>query len=238
MGTEILKNKKIWFDGLSLSGASKAFALNYGADAEEVTTFDDDTHIHKGGLLTVAASITGFFDADPYDAKIYTEMGTAGKILTWANGTAAGSTAYTFKSMLGSYSPGAQVGNMLEFNLDAASAGKLIRGSIAENQTGVDTTGDGTGVQLGSISASQKLYVACHVLNAAGTSPTMDLIIESDDNASFTSATTRATFTQFDAIGGEWKEVSGAIADDYWRASWTIGGTDPDFDFVIVWAIQ
>ena len=53
------------------------------------------------------------------------------------------------------------------------------------------------------------------------------LTIESDDNGSFTSATTRATIGPLTATGGTWvTRVAGAITDDYYRFNVTaITGT-------------
>ena len=62
-------------------------------------------------------------------------------------------------------------------------------------------------------------------MHATTSSPTLDVIIESDDNGSFSSATTRITHTQATAATSEFLSVAGAVTDDYWRASWTFGGT-------------
>jgi hypothetical protein len=58
------------------------------------------------------------------------------------------------------------------------------------------------------------------------------VLLESDDNGSFTGATTRHTFAQNTAISSEWASVAGAVTDDYWRISWTVGGGSPDFTVV------
>lgn len=51
-------------------------------------------------------------------------------------------------------------------------------------------------------------------------------ILESDDNGSFTSATTRATSSTFSSADDLWvAPVPGPITDDYWRVRYTITGT-------------
>jgi hypothetical protein len=56
----------------------------------------------------------------------------------------------------------------------------------------------------------------------------MTLRVESDDNAGFTSATTRLTLTAMTARGGQWASLVGPVATDtYWRAAWTVSGTSP-----------
>jgi hypothetical protein len=73
----------------------------------------------------------------------------------------------------------------------------------------------GTGYQLGAVAATQYLYGALHIFTA-GT--TITVVLESDDNAGFSSATTRATLGPLTTTGGTWAtRVAGAITDDYYR---------------------
>jgi hypothetical protein len=66
------------------------------------------------------------------------------------------------------------------------------------------------------VGATQFLYGALHLFGSAAT--TITVVLESDDNVNFTSATTRITFGPLTAVGGTWgARVSGAIADDYYR---------------------
>ena len=75
---------------------------------------------------------------------------------------------------------------------------------------------------------------ALHVLSVAGTStPTLTVIVQSDDNAGFTTPTTRISFTAATAVGAQWGSVAGALTDDYWRISYTISGTNPVFAFAV-----
>ena len=108
----------------------------------------------------------------------------------------------------------------------------------------VDTTETMTAAAFGAatltggvdwLTTSHYLYAALHVISRSGTSPTIDVLIQSDDNAAFSSPTTRVTFTQQSAIGSEWgTRLVGPITDDYWRASWTIGGSNtPTFGIVV-----
>jgi len=76
------------------------------------------------------------------------------------------------------------------------------------------------------------------VIAASGTTPTLDVTIESDDAEGMASATTRLTFTQATATTSEWQELAGAVTDDWWRAAWTIGGGSPSFTAVVVVGIR
>ena len=52
---------------------------------------------------------------------------------------------------------------------------------------------------------------------------------ESDDAEGFPSTAVQITFTGATNITSEWKDVAGAITDDWWRAAWTFTGTSAKF---------
>ncbi len=93
-------------------------------------------------------------------------------------------------------------------------------------------TGSGLARQLGALSATRALYVGLHVLSAAGTTPSVTVVVESDDAVGMASPTTRATFTAATAAGGQTVQIPGPVTDDWWRVRWTISGTTPSFLFV------
>ena len=54
---------------------------------------------------------------------------------------------------------------------------------------------------------------------------TLDVIVESDDNAGFTTPTTRITFTQVTTTPISYlSSLAGSVTDTYWRMKWTISG--------------
>ena len=122
------------------------------------------------------------------------------------------------------------IGEVTPFTVSKSnSTDKVVRGTI-NIDSDITATGASTGIQLGAVAANENIYAAIHCTGVSGTStPTITFVLESDDNASFTSATTRATFTSITAIASEIKKVSGAISDDYFRLSYTVSGTTPSF---------
>ena len=62
------------------------------------------------------------------------------------------------------------------------------------------------------------------------------MTVQSDDNAGFTSATTRITFTQISGgtESAENKKADGASTDDYWRVVWTIAGDGSESFTILV----
>ena len=84
------------------------------------------------------------------------------------------------------------------------------------------------------MAAGKYLYAILHVLAVEGTNPTLDLIVQSDDASGFASAVSRITFTQKTAIGAQFASLVGPITDTYFRASYTIGGTNtPKFTIAL-----
>lgn len=235
MATGIYQNQEIWFDGYRLTTRLNSVALDYSAEAQDDTTFGDDTRSMKGGLKVVTAQIEGFYDANPYDSALFSNVGVVDKPLSIAASSTEGVVAYTFNQMLGDYAPlKNSVGEMIGFSAGGKATGNLVRGTLMLNQTALAATGSGTARQLGAVGATQRLYAALHVYSVSGTSPTLDVIVESDNGVGMSSPITRITFSQMNAIGSQFTSVAGAITDDYFRIGYTLGGTTPSFSAVVV----
>lgn len=241
MSTLCLQNQKFYLDGYDLSGDMNAIAINFAADMVEETAFGDDTHIFKGGLKVATMALEGYVEGgtDKVDEIMFNNMAVANKPISIGVETGAdGELAYILQSILADYSPGGSVGEMFAFSVTAETSSEgLIRGTIMHNAA-QSTSGNGTARQLGAVTSGQQLTAALHVIAASGSTPTLDITVESDDNSGMTSATTRATFTQATAIGSQVETLSGPVTDDWWRIDFTIGGGTPSFTFVVVLGIQ
>lgn len=242
MANFVIKDGKVYLAGYDLSGDVNAAAIDYSADAIDVTCLGDDTHVRLGGIKTVTAQVEGYYNGGADKDKILVDrIGTADVPLTICPENAnEGSRAYFFRAMLASYGLSGSIGDALAFTVSAEPTnGELVQGTILLNSTET-ATGSGTGQQLGAVSAAQQLFAALHVITVADAGATLTVKVQSDDNSGFTSATDRITFTGVSAIGSEYATpVSGAITDDYWRVVWTIsGGTSPSFTFIVPVGIQ
>lgn len=240
MAELVLTNAKVWFDKYDVSGDLNAVAINYGADSLDITAMSDLTRNRIAGLKTVTVQHEGIWQGDTIDDYLFSNIAVLNKPMTMASLPTEGTIAYSFKSMLSEYNPiNGAVGDLTKFSVTGEANGDLIRGSLILNSS-YSTSGNGTGQQLGAVSATQNLYAALHVTSVGSTSPqsTLDVIVQSDDNASFTSATNRITFSQATAITSEWATpVAGAITDDYWRINYTISGGGT-FAFAVFVGIQ
>ena len=236
MAKTVLSDALIVFDGEAIRDSVNAVSIDYGAEELDGTTLADDTRIMVGGLLTAAMGADGFFQAPDPDSAFFGQMGAAGKVITIAPKTTEGSIGFSLNSVLGSYNPGASVGELLAYSIQAGARDRLVRGMLLANKAGITVTGTGTAFQVGAATASQTVFAALHVTKADGT-PTLDLTIESDDASGMLSPTTRITFDQAMAKGSQFKKLAGPVADSWWRVNYTIGGTNPDFDFVVLLGI-
>jgi hypothetical protein len=233
MAELVLLNPKQYVAGLDLSGSYSQHALVLDADAPEFTAFGDTTREYKGGLIGAGSEHQGFWDS-PIDTDLFTNMAAAARNTTITpDGGDEGDVAFFFSQLTTSYSPGANIGDAYTFSNSNQVSGVVTRGLIAVNGTEV-ATDDGTAFNLGAVAAGQKLRASLHVLAVAGSSPEVDVIIESDTLEAFTDdPTTEITFAQLTAVGGEYATADGAITGPWFRASWTLGG-DTDSALIVV----
>ncbi|MBN50030.1 MAG: hypothetical protein CMN85_10850 [Spongiibacteraceae bacterium] len=235
MAKVVLTDALLAFDGVKFSDTANEVAVDYAAESLDGTVFGNDTRVRCGGLFTAAMSASGFFQAEDPDKAFFQSMGAAGKVMTAAATATEGDIAYTLAAIMGSYQPiDNEVGELAGFSMSVGATDKLIRGTLMANKETITSTSSGTARQLGAVTSAQKLYAALHVFSAGGTSPTLDIEIESDDGSGMASPVSRISFDQATAVGSQFKSLAGAITDDWWRVKWTVGGTSPDFDFLVV----
>jgi len=222
MATQVIKNRPSWLGGLNIGNHAHTMAIDYGSEAQDDTVLTDTTRSNAGGLLTFGFSIDAYADFTDVDAALFSAVG-ATVPLTFASASGADDeVAYLINTLQLTHSPiSGSVGDMAGTNISGNAKGKLVRG-IIEINTATASTGTTTGSQIGALSAAQSMYASLHVTAAAGTS--LDVIVQSDDNSGFTSATNRITFTQATGVTSELLSVAGAITDSYWRLSYTIAG--------------
>lgn len=236
MSIEVLKDAKLYMAGRDFTGVMNALALDYSAETKAARVFGDAAVRRISGLTDISLSHAGFFDADTVDKDLHANIGVDNVPMTAApNDGAEGKTAFIFRAAHSEYSPGGEMGELFRYAVTAlgSSGESLVKGTILHN--GVQTvSGNGTAFQVGAVGAAQKLYAALHVLTVAGSTPTLDVTVESDDLEGFGTTMTQITFGQKTAVGAEWATpVAGVIADDWWRIAFTIGGGSPSFAFIV-----
>lgn len=216
-----------WIGGLALTTYSNELSAQQSVEDKDVTTFGSTYKSRIGGLKTVEASLKGFWES-AVDAEGVTLLGTSDQVCTFCpTGSTETSAALFFQAGNFSYQTGGGIGDVAPFELSMMGSNGVgaVQGQLAKAKGNVSATGAlGSGLNLGAVSATQYLYAAFHVFTA-GT--TITVKIESDDNANFTSATDRITFSAITTTGGTWAtRLAGAVTDTYYRFNVTaITGT-------------
>jgi hypothetical protein len=241
----ILRDCKVYFDEMDLGGESNQVEVPRTAEAKDDSRFGDTTRRRVCGLVETKVSVKGLnpFNA-AVDAELFADLAADDAVLTMVpQGAAVGNRAFFMQTQAGIYTPidAAAYGDLVPFAAEFLNRNKagLIRGALLAGGT-KNSTGNGTALNLGAVAADQHLYAALHVLSVSGTdTPTITAEIQSDDAAGMTTATQRATFGGKTTTGGWWAtRVAGPIADDWWRAAWTIAGTDPVFAVCMIMGIK
>jgi len=233
----------VYVGGLDASGNAKSFdAPNVTVAELDTTSFNDEWSTAIGGIKSVdwSGDLMQDHAADKVDQLVgLSTLGTAQPLSLLPVGKTGGEVAFTFNANQFAYTPlEATAGELAMAKVSGKGTGAAVRGTLMNAPaTAVTATGTGTARQVGAVTSGETMYAALHVIEATGTSPTLDMVVQSDDNGSFTSATSRFVFAQATGITSEWLPLAGAITDDYWRLSFTLGGTTPSFKFVVVLGI-
>lgn len=236
----VYNDARVWHAGHDLSATANQVELKVSAADLTATTFSSGGwEEHLAGLRSTEASVQGYWATglNSVDGHLSGVTGAASQPLTIAPTASDGATALMGKAISLDYQWGGDVGSLIEYQASGKGAGAFQHGTVMHpgnvNRT---ATGVGTARQLGTIASGAKLYAVLHVLSMSGTSPTLDVVIQSGASAG-TATTTRVTFTQATAAGAQWLELSGPITDDWWRCSYSIGGTTPSVRFAVALAI-
>lgn len=211
-----LTNASVHLGALDFGQHLNKVTITAKVDELEDTRFGSTYHSKIGGLRDFEMSHEGHMQyADP-DATLFADVG-AQQVITVTPTGADGDVAYFGNAKRFEYAPiDGAVGDVASFSgmVKASDAYGLIRGKLLLPKTSLSGTTTGTAVQLGAVGATQYVYASIHCFTA-GTTATV--VVESDDNSGFTSATTRSS-TVVTATGGTFiTRVAGAITDDYWR---------------------
>ena len=232
MAKFVFNDGKVFSGGYDLSSHVTSVNLDITAEELDATTINSGGFREKlGGLKDSTLSMDGFYEAgaNKPDALLGASIGNE-LIVTTVPDAGVGNTAYFMKSRLFSYQMFGAVGEIAPFSISKSqSDDEVVQGKI-EIDGALTATGNSTGVQLGAVGATEKVYVAIHCTAVSGTStPTVTFKLQSDDNSSFTSPTDRITFSNITAIGADYQSAAGAITDTYYRLNYTISGTSPSF---------
>jgi hypothetical protein len=234
-----LTSCRIFAAGSDLTSPSDKISVKAELEKKKTTNFGSGGWVELiSGTGSAELSASGQWeagDASRVDDAMWSAAGGIGPWTVCPTSANVADLAYLTKALNASYEIGDSVGEVAPWSASASGSWPLVRGQIL-HPPGVARTATGTGsaVQLGAVAATKRLYLCLHVLSVAGTgSPALTVLVESDDNSGFASASTVATFTAATAISGQAQLLEGPVADTYLRVRWTIAGTSPSFLFLV-----
>lgn len=246
MGQLVLQNAKIFFAGANLQTDLNQLDVNTSRAMLNATVFGDTFVRNRAGVATVNASISGFWNAGTNPDKPYPtlvdNLGSNDKLFsafpTNIEEGSATNKGYAFNASQSRFTTGGRHGDLLGFSAAFAGRGhRLLEVTcLKDASVNMETASQNwTAFNVGAVSASQYLYAGIHVLENQGTSPTLDVLIQSAPTQGFASPTTRVTFTQATTSSAQYAtRVAGAITDTWWRTTWTLGGSSsPGFKFLV-----
>lgn len=240
MAKAILTNVRLFAGATDLTALTNKVELMAQVDAVDVTNYASAGWTEVlGGLAETEIMSSGFFESGAdnsfVDPQAFASLGAVGPWSVAPAGAADQALAYLTNALEATYKPiQGSVGDAAGFEAMAKGSTKLARGVVAHPPgTARTTSGTGTSNTIGALSAAQSLYCNLHVLSVSGTTPSLTVRIESDDNAGFTTPTTVGTFAAATALGGQHLRIGGAMTDTFFRAAWTITGTTPSFLFLV-----
>lgn len=241
MTTQALLSAFAYVDLVDFTGQSEDLRLACAAEQRPWTNYRSGGWREFKNTLKTSTFDTGSFwssdAATDLDPQAFANLGAANTVITTGPDETEGGIAYFMRGMVPSYAwLEGKVGDLAKAKVQAVGsdgATGVVRGKLAVEYATVTTTGaKGTALNLGAVSATQKMYATLHIFGAPGT--TITAVVQSDSDNTWASPTTQYTFGPFTTAGGRWATpVSGAVTDTWWRLNVTaITGT-----FVVASAI-
>jgi hypothetical protein len=234
----LLTDADVWLGGYALDGSVNNLDLRATKAEKPNSRLGDTAETFFPGLAAIDGKVSGFYSAGVGEPDAILHPRVLNDSSEWpltinppyapaASPGADGNIGYTVRTAQFYLSFGGPHGELLPYELTSKTrAGNLYRQTIVLPRATYAATTTGVGRQLGLVSATQKLVATLHVFALTGGS--WVVTVESDDNAGFTSATTRLTLTAVTTAPNRLvAELVGPIAvDDYWRVVLTkTGGT-------------
>ena len=247
MAAFVIKDGQVYYNEYNVSGLLNSVTIEYSGDVPEANVLSGDgTKRRVSGLVDVSISCPGYIDASPADMVIYDRIGNviAGDMSIAPQNPNEGSRAFFLKVHQGTYNILGAVGDVAPFSLDASSNHPLIKGVVGAigSKDNIGAPGavvdEGMIFNLGDVPSGLKMYAMLHAVKADGTTPTLDVTIQSATALGFGNTTDEITFTQ--VTGSPFHElisVDGPITNEFWRVQWEVDGDDGDYDIFVALGI-
>ena len=235
------KDTELYIDQYDFSAIALSATVSSTREAADVTAFADTDTTYVFGKLGGTISVSGLWStASPaWDSFLFDDLGTDGaNVSVWPEGAAAGNRGWAAECTGTAHPFTSSAGDFIAADATYQAESALVYARSYWQQTSGTTTSDNSAeYQDGAINASQVGVGFLQVFSAGGSSPTLDIKIQSDSAQNMASATDRITFTRATGATVERKTVAGAVTDDWWRVNITAGGSSPAFTYIVAFGI-
>lgn len=238
-------NTRVWMDGRQAACIINEISQEAELDEAEVTTLCSTLKDYIPGLAEVTIELEGYFDTNTADPAATMEALFHSKIsssevfpVTFApdGGGDTGDGVYMMNGFIQEYTIENTVDEAAAVEATMRCSSSLARGLIVERGTLARTSTDNAGTTVGTdvldngASTANGGIAVLQVFAVSGTTPSATIVLQhSADNVSYA---TLGTFSAKTAVDGEYLTIpAGTTVNRYLRASWTISGTTPSFNF-------
>ena len=221
MTVSVAVDRELILGGFRMTEAYRSLSEAFSTETLDARSGRSKTMIKAPGLLGFGASGEALWEggADKIDAALWDLQRVDGVPFTLAveDGDVGGPT-HTVLASLASHNIQGEHGGLvlLDFGLMASST--PFHGTLMVNDDAITGSAvNGTAIQLGAVTATQRVQAALHVCGGTGA---VTVKVQSDSAQAFTSPTDRVTFTTVPngtPTAYEWSGADGAITDTWWR---------------------
>jgi hypothetical protein len=227
MAIYITKATRVLVNALDLTDHVTGVDINTGADTVDSTVMGNNTRVYASGLKTADVSIKGYDDyaVASVDEYLNPINGTSNDVIisVLPLGDSAGNYGYSGQFDTFKYEKGMAIGEMTKFTINAQNSGEcIVRVTVLEGRRSISAGGNGTGVQVGAVGATQKGYSFMHL--AAGQTFSTLAVTVGNSATQGGSYVTRATHSTTSSSTGfsELKTTAASLSDTWWRVTWTL----------------
>lgn len=229
---------QIFFDEYRFGANATMANIGVTVATKDSTTFTSGGYQNfVASLKTLVADFTGFNDyaVGGFDEWQRSNYGTT-QVVSVSPGVEATGNVAIITQGIPDIAPSfdATVGDIPSVKFACKPVGQVIAEGQVTNITTPTITANGfsTPVNIGNLGATQQASAAIHVISITGTAtPTITAQIQSSATSGGAYTNRGSAGSGITVIGGQFLRtgVIGAVAEGWWRISWTVSGTSPVF---------
>jgi hypothetical protein len=222
---------KLIYGTNSLAAILRTVSPSATVDMLDATTLNDTAKTFVPGLEDMTLNVDGLFDntttAGSAFANITAAISATSTVPTSVapSGFAVTNPVWLLPAKTITYDVTSAVADLVQFSMSLGAATPPSLGVSLADLAVVSATGNGTSVDNAAGTTNGGI-AHLHITAVSGTTPTLAVIVQHSTNNS--TWTTLASFTSATAATSESITFSGTV-NRYVRASYTAGGTSPQF---------